>query len=307
MENINIWSCLYDNKKFWSHKTETLKFWRAVGDSKKFLVYDTETTGLKKTVDRIIEFSAMVLEKVGAVYEQIDQLELFINPGFMMDADCIAVHHITNEFLNDKPFEYEAFNTIKAFIEKHEGAVVMGYNVKFDNGFFAEMCKRNDYQYPFSDDRMVDVFALVKENIHQDEHQGYRKLSDITKLLCPASDFVFHNSSEDIRATWKVGVEILKKYVSTSPVLENQKPACKIVSYNTKNFGRGNKFVFVTLKVGNSFHDVYYNVKQNCWVNKTGDDVFNCVNMEAVESVLNNLAQKQGKSGFHLLAGSQKL
>ena len=304
----DIWSFFCkETRKYWAHKMETIKFWWCVSKGKKFLIYDTETTGLKSKTDSVIEFSAIVMEKIGSVYQKTDETEIYINPGYLMGQEVIDIHHITNEFLSDKPYEEEAFKNIRDFFEKHKDAVIMGYNIGFDNRFMLEMFKRNKYNYSFTDENMVDVFSLVKENIYNNEHAGNRHLEGITEMLFPASKYTFHNSSEDILATWGVGTEILKRFVESHPVTENSKPVCNLVSYYSKDFGGGNKYLFVTiLTYDNCFYDIYYSLRQNCWVNKKNEDCFSKVNMDELESRLKALAVKMGKKDFYLLQGSAR-
>lgn len=299
---MNIWESLAkEEKAYWSNKNETLRFWRHVSAGRPFIVFDVETTGLKKAADRIIEFSAIRMEKVARIYRKTDELEVFIKPPFAMDPRVIEIHGITDEFLADKPEEPEAYGMIRDFFT--EDAVVMGYNVNFDISFTDAMFKRNgDVFRPES----IDVFKLVKENIFTDEHENKRELSEITHLLFPDKDFRFHDSTEDIFATWEVGTEILKRYVRSSPVPESSKPKGKIIRYSTKRYGKW-KGIFVTVAADGKYHDLYYDVMRSCWVQKYNMiPIFAGIDMDDIEKQMNELAQIKGKSHFHLLNDSWK-
>lgn len=293
----NIWEALAKEKKaYWAHKDETNKFWKLVMEGHPFVVFDVETTGLKKGVDRIIEFSAIRMEKVGYYYRRTASYEWFIKPPFKMDPRVIEVHGITDEFLQDKPEEAEVWEQIKEVFTGNP--ITMGYNVSFDIKFVNEMFSRYGESF---EPEYIDAFTLVKENIFSNEHENKRKLSQISQLLFPDKTFEFHDSSEDILATWDVAVEILKHYVSTNPVVESSKPNANLISYEVKKYGAW-KGIFVTAELKGDYHDFYYDVKQSCWVQKYNMiPVFKLINMEDMEEQLNKIAAQKGIKHFHLL------
>lgn len=294
---MNIWESLAkEEKAYWAHKDETLRFWKQVSEGKPFIVFDVETTGLKKDIDRIIEFSAIRMEKVAGVYRKVAEMEQFIKPPFAMDPKVIEVHGITNEFLEDKPDESAVWEGIKDFFT--DDAIVMGYNISFDIKFTQAMLARYGASF---EPESIDVFTLVKENIFTNEHNNERKLSQITHLLFPEKNFQYHDSSEDILATWEVGVEILKHYVKSRPIPETSKPKGKVIRYEAKKYGAW-KGIFVTAAVGKDYHDFYYDVRQSCWVQKYNMiPVFNLIDMEDIEAQMNKFAEEKGIKHFHLL------
>ena len=94
------------------------------------VVLDTETTGLNpRDGHRIIE--------IGCV-ELIDRrltnntFHVYINPKRMIDDGAIAVHGITNEFLEDKPLFEDIVDDYLAFTK---GAELIIHNAPFDVGF----------------------------------------------------------------------------------------------------------------------------------------------------------------------------
>lgn len=294
---MNIWESLAkEEKAYWAHKDETLRFWKYVSEGKPFIIFDVETTGLKKNIDRIIEFSAIRMEKVAGVYRKVAELEQFIRPPFAMDPKVIEIHGITNEFLKNKPEESEVYQKIRDFFT--DDAVVMGYNVSFDIKFSQAMFSR--YGVTFEPE-FIDVFTLVKENIFTNEHNNERKLSQITHLLFPEKTYSYHDASEDILATWEVAVEILKHYVKSRPIPEASKPTGKIIRYEAKTYGAW-KGIFVTAALGQDYHDFYYDVRQSCWVQKYNMiPIFDLINMEDVEAQMNAFAKAKGIKHFHLL------
>ena len=96
----------------------------------RIVVLDTETTGLNpQEGHRVIEIGCVELIKRRLTGKRF---HVYINPDRIIDEGAIAVHGITNQFLDDKPhFEY-IFEDFIAFIR---GAELVIHNAPFDVGF----------------------------------------------------------------------------------------------------------------------------------------------------------------------------
>ncbi|ATE59960.1 DNA polymerase III subunit epsilon [Thauera sinica] len=94
------------------------------------IVLDTETTGLDwRNGDRVIEIGCVELMNrslTGRHYH------VFINPGRGIDAEAVAVHGITEEFLADKPKFGEIAVGFEDFVRDAELII---HNASFDVGF----------------------------------------------------------------------------------------------------------------------------------------------------------------------------
>ena len=94
------------------------------------VVLDTETTGINpKQGHRIIEIGCVeVINRrlTGQHYHQ------YLQPDREIEEGAIAVHGITNEFLQDKPRFVEVVEEFMAFID---GAELLIHNAPFDVGF----------------------------------------------------------------------------------------------------------------------------------------------------------------------------
>ncbi len=94
------------------------------------IVLDTETTGLDwRNGDRVIEIGCVELVNrslTGRHYH------VFINPGRSIDAEAVAVHGITEEFLADKPKFADIAGEFEAFVRDAELVI---HNASFDVGF----------------------------------------------------------------------------------------------------------------------------------------------------------------------------
>ncbi len=109
--------------------------------SNKLIMLDTETTGLKpQDGHRIIEIGALVVVNREVTDEHYHQ---YINPMYQVDAEALAVHGLSNEFLADKPvFE----RIVDAFIDFVSGAELVIHNAPFDVGFINHefsLCGKN--------------------------------------------------------------------------------------------------------------------------------------------------------------------
>lgn len=94
------------------------------------IVLDTETTGLDwRNGDRVIEIGCVELlnRKLSGRHYHV-----FINPGRSIDAEAVAVHGITEEFLADKPKFAEVAAGFEEFVRDAELII---HNATFDVGF----------------------------------------------------------------------------------------------------------------------------------------------------------------------------
>ena len=96
----------------------------------RIVVLDTETTGLNpQEGHRIIEIGCVELVKRRLTGKRF---HVYINPDRIIDEGAIAVHGITNQFLDDKP-QFEQI--VEDFIAFIKGAELVIHNAPFDVGF----------------------------------------------------------------------------------------------------------------------------------------------------------------------------
>ena len=123
---------------------------------------DTETTGTDSRVDRVIEVGIVV----GMGGEVIERHNWLINPGMPIPEESIAVHHITDEMVADKPPFAEVADEI---LSVFRGKLPAAYNAAFDRGFIrAEMERagRNTGELPpavRSDVSWIDPLVFARE------------------------------------------------------------------------------------------------------------------------------------------------
>jgi len=94
------------------------------------IVLDTETTGLEtKEGHRIIEIGCVEVFNRRLTG---NHFHCYINPEREVDADALAVHGISNAFLQDKPVFSEVAQDFLAFVR---GAELIIHNAAFDTNF----------------------------------------------------------------------------------------------------------------------------------------------------------------------------
>ncbi|MGM0481608.1 MAG: DNA polymerase III subunit epsilon [Pseudomonadota bacterium] len=149
------------------------------------VVLDTETTGINPADGhRIIE--------IGCV-ELIDRkltgrhFHVYVNPQRVVEEEAIAVHGITNDFLEDKPVFAQVVDDFIGFIQ---GAQLVIHNAPFDVGHMdAEFARlRADYQPTETYCSVLDSLKLAR-----DMRPGQRNSLD---ALCKAFDV--DNSSRQL-------------------------------------------------------------------------------------------------------------
>lgn len=94
------------------------------------VILDTETTGLDfRLGDRIIEIGCVELLNRKLTGQRFHR---YINPKREVEAGALAVHGLSNEFLQDKPTFDEI---VVAFLDFVQGAELVIHNAAFDVGF----------------------------------------------------------------------------------------------------------------------------------------------------------------------------
>lgn len=161
--------------------------------------FDLETTGINITHDRIVELSYI---KVFPNGEEVSKTLLF-NPTIPIPDEAIAVHHITNEMVADKPvFKQYA----KILADTFRGCDFAGFNSnRFDIPMLDEEFHRANVDFDFSKARFVDVQTIF----HKKEP---RNLIAAYRFYCGKDLTDAHSANADTRATYEVLKAQLEKY-----------------------------------------------------------------------------------------------
>ncbi|MBP9654291.1 MAG: DNA polymerase III subunit epsilon, partial [Rhodocyclaceae bacterium] len=123
------------------------------------VVLDTETTGLDfRLGDRVIEIGCVELLNRKITGQRFHR---YINPEREVEAGALAVHGLSNEFLQDKP----RFGEIVAeFLDFIQGAELVIHNAAFDVGFLNnELVLQRKSQLEQACAGVVDTLKMARE------------------------------------------------------------------------------------------------------------------------------------------------
>lgn len=120
------------------------------------IVLDTETTGLDpKKGHRLIVIACVELTNhrpTGRVYLQ------YINPGFLMTDEVVAINGITNEFLVDKPKFSKIADDFLDFIGSDPLII---HNANFDMNFIKSELRKCHRRQP--QNKVIDTLPLARQ------------------------------------------------------------------------------------------------------------------------------------------------
>ena len=138
------------------------------------VLLDTETTGLEtRDGHRIIEIGCVEMidrKMTGNDYHQ------YIQPNREIDAEALAVHGITQEYLADKPRFEEVAND---FLEYVKGAELIIHNAPFDVGFLDYEIGLFNQKMGVSHGSLKSVCTIVDSLVMaRDLHPGQRNSLD---------------------------------------------------------------------------------------------------------------------------------
>ncbi len=118
------------------------------------VILDTETTGIKQD-DRICQLSYIVSDEDLEIKEIYNEL---VKPPIPISFESMAIHHITNEMVEDKP-KIKFSSSFKKLKELNSNQnIIVIHNAKFD----LEMLKKEDFNPHF---QLIDTFRVLKHLI----------------------------------------------------------------------------------------------------------------------------------------------
>ncbi len=121
----------------------------------EFVVFDVETTGLSPANgDRMIEIAAIKIRD----FKPATKFYSLIDPERPISSGAFAVNGISREMLVGAPAAQEV---LPHFLEYVKGAVILGYNAKFDMGFLVSETARFGQRVE-RDQVVLDVLKMAR-------------------------------------------------------------------------------------------------------------------------------------------------
>ncbi len=151
-----------------------------------FICLDCETTGLDAENDRIIELAAIRF----TVNDILDRFETLIDPEREISAESMAIHHITQSMVKDKPKIQDILPGFFKFIGNH---VIIGHGIGLDIAFLTQSAKRHNIMSNISSKPSLDTLRLarlygesptnslqkLREHFNIEEEGAHRAMNDV--------------------------------------------------------------------------------------------------------------------------------
>lgn len=284
----------------------------ALDSHDEIIVFDTETTGLKPDKDRIIEIAAQKfsIDHTTQTLKVADEFQMYINPEMQLSQDIVELTGISNEFLEDKLSETEAFIDIYNFFGDNP-QILGGYNTGFDVRFLSDLYKRHGKT--LKADCQLDVCRMAKELLTGVENH---KLSTIANLFGMEGDD-FHTASADTDYTARLLNIFVAEYRKGAAAAAS--PAAAAPSSEKPQEGKdpaaGGKLrpeiksmtLFAPsqtvrrIYVNTTAQTIYFDLVKRQWFSKDGD--LNDVDMEYLEKEAWKIADAKSQSDFEAFKG----
>jgi DNA polymerase III subunit epsilon len=164
-----------------------------------FIIFDLETTGLNTQTDRIVEVGALIIYPNGEnkIYQT------YVNPECEIPKRASDVHNITNDKVVDSP----TFKQIaKELFDMFDSADIGGYNSnRFDIPFLVCEFKRAGFNFDITTRALIDACYIFKQ-------KERRTLEGAYAFYCNKKLENSHSAVVDLKATWEVLQEQIKRY-----------------------------------------------------------------------------------------------
>lgn len=163
-------------------------------------IFDLETTGLDRSKDHIIQFAGIKIDTdTHAILEEINE---YIKPvgNFSIAIAAYFKHHITAEFLADKPTMEEIGPKIVKFFEGVDN--VLTYNGNgFDIPFLKTELQKFGFDVDFSSKNCYDAFLEEKRRNGNTLEETYKRYKGKTMV---EAGLTAHDALSDIKGTYSV-------------------------------------------------------------------------------------------------------
>ena len=167
----------------------------------RLVFFDTETTGLNYSRDEIIEFSAVVVERVNGqptVTREYDQL-ITLSPGMSVPPFIENLTGISNDDIAARGISKA--EVCRDIAEMFRGnALLLAYNAHFDLSFLFYLLLRNGDPTALKGKDKIDLLTVYK-----DRHSYPHKLCNAIEVYNLSGKVVnSHRAIDDVLATYAV-------------------------------------------------------------------------------------------------------
>ena len=165
-------------------------------------IFDIETTGVDRTKDFIIQFAGIKINT--ETQEILEELNLYIQPigDYNISIGALLKHHITKEFLADKPTMRQVAPQIIAFFNDINNILTYNGN-SFDIPFLKTELNKYGFDINFMAKNCYDAFLIEKERNGISLENTYKRYKGKTM---EEAGLTAHNAFSDIKGTYSVFV-----------------------------------------------------------------------------------------------------
>ena len=164
----------------------------------RLVLFDTETTGLNYSRDEIIEFAAVMVEKVDGkpqITLEYDEL-ISLSPGMVVPPEIVQLTGITNEAIAEKGIsKLQLCQDIAGMVNGK--TLLLAYNAHFDLCFLFYLMLRHGDPSVLKGKDKLDLLTVYK-----DRHSYPHKLCNAIEIYGLADKVVnSHRAVDDVIAT----------------------------------------------------------------------------------------------------------
>ena len=242
-------------KQFMSHMVKKL--------NGTFVIFDLETSGLDPKLDRIIQIAAIKAEYKEDKFQEIDRLNLYINPGFPISKKIEDLTGISNEMLQKEKTEDMVFNEIYQFFG--ELPICCGYNIlAFDIPFLKELYRRHDKI--FVSPNALDILCMARDLVSVKNTKTY-KLGDVARYYDICEGLQFHNAMDDVIASYRLFILFFREYQK-----EEKKEKSNVVPHIFQHYTwQGKRHDLARIYFCTNLGKIYFDIYKYEWGSKEVD------------------------------------
>lgn len=194
-----------------------------------YVIFDLETTGISCVNDRVIEISAIKVQKQRVV----EEFSTLVNPEMKIPSRASLVNHIYDDVVRNAPVFEDALADFDVFIGN---MVLVGHNI---HTFDIKFLQRDAFQYwgkVFVND-YIDTLSLARQYL---PHLSKYKLTDLAGHYHILTDGA-HRALADCRMNQKV-FEKLGEELRSPSVRRNMKICPRCGQFMRKRQGKFGEF-----------------------------------------------------------------
>lgn len=176
-----------------------------------FVCLDCETTGLELEKDKIIEVAVVVFQDNNI----LDSFETLIDPGIPISNESMAIHHISNEMVQNKPKIHEVLPQVVKMIGKY---ILVGHGIPFDISFLEKEAKAHCIPNSLSSHPYFDTLRLARL-YGESPVNSLEKLREHFNIAAEGA----HRAMNDVIVNIEVFKYLTKNYKTTEQITERLK------------------------------------------------------------------------------------